>query len=193
MACKKYTLTNNTSQGLTFSYQECANNMWEYDILLTPGQIRNIWLVNGTFQAALEAQFTIVEEVFPPISPTPSQTPTNTPTPSVTTTNTPTVTPTQTVTPTKTQTPTPTPTPTQVVFTYTELGIDDTLSVNACGNYPQDTSPRYGEKLFGNLVNGDTVYLNFALTNPTEASFYSDGHNYIQTDASGIIIDYGLC
>ena len=111
MACKKYTLTNNTSQGLTFSYQECANNMWEYDILLTPGQIRNIWLVNGTFQAALEAQFTIVEEVFPPISPTPSQTQTGTPTQTPTQTQTGTPTQTQTGTPTQTPTNTQTPTP----------------------------------------------------------------------------------
>ena len=114
MACKKYILTNNTSQGLTFSYQECSNNMWEYDILLTPGQVRNIWLVNGTFQAALSAQFTIVEESFPPISPTPSNTPTNTPTPSNTGTPTPTpsITATNTQTPTNTQTQTPTQTPT---------------------------------------------------------------------------------
>ena len=114
MACKKYILTNNTSQGLTFSYQECSNNMWEYDILLTPGQVRNIWLVNGTFQAALPAQFTIVEESFPPISPTPSNTPTNTPTPSNTGTPTPTpsITATNTQTPTNTQTQTQTQTPT---------------------------------------------------------------------------------
>ncbi len=191
MSCKKYTLTNNTDQGLTFSYQECSNNMWEYDILLTPGQVRNIWLVNGTFQAALEAQFTITEEVFPPISPTPSQTPTNTPTPSVTGTLTPT--PTPSVTGTLTQTPTPTPTPTQVVFEYSDLGIDDTLAVNACGNYPQGNAPRYGTKLFDNLINGDIVYLDFALTTPTEASFYSNGHNYVQTDGSGNIIDFGSC
>ena len=199
MACKKYTLTNNTSQGLTFSYQECSNNMWEYDILLVPGQIRNIWLVNGTFQAALEAQFTIEEEVFPPISPTPSITPTNTPTPSVTASNTPTPTPSITATNTLTPTPsvtatkTPTPTPTQVVFEYSDLGIDDTLAVNACGNYPQGNAPRYGEKLFSNLTNGDVVYLDFALVTPTEASFYSDGHNYVQTNGFGVIIDNGLC
>ena len=189
MACKKYTLTNNTSQGLTFSYQECSNNMWEYDILLVPGQIRNIWLVNGTFQAALEAQFTIEEEVFPPVTPTPSVTPTNTPTPSITASNTPTPTPSITAS----NTATPTPTPTQVVFEYSDLGIDDTFAVNACGNYPQGNAPRYGEKLFSNLTNGDIVYLDFGLTSPTEASFYSDGHNYVQTDGSGVIIDNGLC
>mgnify|MGYP007086130555 CR=1 FL=1 len=114
MACKKYILTNNTSQGLTFSYQECSNNMWEYDILLTPGQVRNIWLVNGTFQASLEDNFTIVEETFPPISPTPSNTPTNTPTPSNTATNTPTpsITASNTPTPTPSITTSNTPTPT---------------------------------------------------------------------------------
>lgn len=84
--------------------------MWEYDIVLSPGQIRNIWLVNGTFQAALYDDFTIINYgAFPPVTPTAS----NTPTPSITAS--PTVTPTNTVTPTITASPTssatPTPTP----------------------------------------------------------------------------------
>jgi hypothetical protein len=69
MACRKYVLTNNTSGILVFSYQECSNNMWEYDIVLEPNQVRNIWLVNGTFQAALYDNFTIVDYgVFPPVT-----------------------------------------------------------------------------------------------------------------------------
>ena len=149
MACKKYILTNNTSQGLTFSYQECSNNMWEYDILLTPGQVRNIWLVNGTFQAALEDNFTIVEETFPPISPTPSNTPTNTPTPSNTATNTPTPsitasnTPTPTPSITASNTPTPTttntPTPTNTV-TNTPTGTVTQTPTNTPTQTPTNTS-----------------------------------------------------
>ena len=113
MACRKYVLTNNTSGILVFSYQECSNNMWEYDIVLEPNQVRNIWLVNGTFQAALYDNFTIVDYgVFPPVTPTSSNTPTPslTPSPTVTPTNTTTTTNTNTPTPTNTQTPTTTTT-----------------------------------------------------------------------------------
>ena len=148
MACKKYILTNNTEQGLTFSYQECSNNMWEYDILLTPGQVRNIWLVNGTFQAALEGQFTIVEETFPPISPTPSNTPTNTPTPSntatqtptpsITASNTPTPTPSITASNTPTPTTTNTPTPTNTV-TNTPTGTVTQTPTNTVTQTPTNT------------------------------------------------------
>lgn len=121
MACKKYVLTNNTVKTQTFSYQECSNNMWVYDVLLEPEQTKNIWLVNGTFQSYYTNDMTIVDDgVFPPVAsptPSPSSTPTNTPTPSVTTTPTPSVTTTPTVTPSVTPsgtaaaTPTPTVTP----------------------------------------------------------------------------------
>lgn len=121
MACKKYTLKNTTSSTQTFSYQECSNNMWTYDSLLEPGQTKNIWLVNSTFQSYYTNDMLIVDDgVFPPVAsptPSPSSTPTNTPTPSVTTTPTPSVTTTPTVTPsvtpssTVTATPTPTVTP----------------------------------------------------------------------------------
>ncbi len=103
MACKKYTLTNNTSSLQTFSYQECSNNMWNYDVLLEPGQTKNIWFVTSTFQSYYTSDITIVDDgAFPP---TPSATGTPTPTPTPTATKTPTPTP----TPTKTPTPTPSP------------------------------------------------------------------------------------
>ena len=116
MACKKYVLTNNTSGIFVLSYQECVNNMWEYDIVLEPNQVRSIWLVNGTFQAALSSSFTIEDYgTFPPVTPTAS----NTPTPSITSSPQTTPTPTQTPTTSQTSTPTPSvtatnsPTPTQ--------------------------------------------------------------------------------
>ena len=93
MACKKYTLTNGTSSIQTFSYQECSNNMWLYDVLLEPGQTKTIWFVNTTFQSYYTNSMTIVDNgTFPPTgppSPTPSSTvtPTQTPTPTVTPTN----------------------------------------------------------------------------------------------------------
>jgi hypothetical protein len=106
--------------------------MWDYQVELLPNQLKNIWVINGTYTVAPSFK-NIISFVdngpFPPISatntptPTPSLTPSNTPTstaavtptptPSVTATNTPTVTPTGTaeVTPTPTGTAGVTPTP----------------------------------------------------------------------------------
>ena len=134
MACKKYTLTNGTSSTQTFSYQECSNNMWLYDVLLEPGQTKTIWFVNTTFQSYYTNSITIVDDgAFPPTpsasaaapspTPTPSVTPTVTPTKTATPTITPSVTITQTPTQTSTITPTPsvtltqTPTPTNITRT----------------------------------------------------------------------------
>jgi len=140
MACKKYVLTNNTVKTQTFSYQECSNNMWVYDVLLEPEQTKNIWLVNGTFQSYYTNDMTIVDDgVFPPVAsptPSPSSTPTNTPTPSVTTTPTPSVTTTPTVTPSVTPsgtaaaTPTPTVTPSATPSFNFEVG-----NINTVGAY----------------------------------------------------------
>ena len=140
MACKKYVLTNNTVKTQTFTYQECSNNMWVYDVLLEPEQTKNIWLVNGTFQSYYTNDMTIVDDgVFPPVAsptPSPSSTPTNTPTPSVTTTPTPSVTTTPTVTPSVTPsgtaaaTPTPTVTPSATPSFNFEVG-----NINTVGAY----------------------------------------------------------
>ena len=109
MACKKYTLTNGTSSTQTFSYQECSNNMWFYDVLLEPGQTKTIWFVNTTFQSYYTNSMTIVDNgTFPPTGP-PSPTPSSTVTPTPTATVTPTKTTTPTVTPSVTTTPTVTP------------------------------------------------------------------------------------
>ena len=106
------------------------------------------------------------------------------------------VTPTPTITPTNTPTPTitPTVTPTQSVFEYKELGIDDTSSAVACSNFPQIGSPNiYGSKAFDDLIIGDILYFDSGLTNPVSAAFYSKAPVYVQTDASGVIIDTGSC
>lgn len=128
MACSKYILTNTGSTIATFNYRRCEDSMWDYQVELEPNQIKNIWLINGTYSTA---NTTIVVQnmgAFPPIGPTPTptatptQTPSNTATPTTTPTNTqtptvsetPTNTPTFTQTPTNTKTPTQTPTPTNV-------------------------------------------------------------------------------
>ena len=121
MACSKYTLTNTGSTIVNFNYRRCDDSMWDYQVELTPGQTKNIWLINGTF-AISPVYSSIISLVnqgpFPPISetatptPTSTTTPTATPTPSVTATNTPTSSQTSTPTPTTTNTPTNTETPT---------------------------------------------------------------------------------
>lgn len=130
--------------------------MWNYDFTIEPGQIRTIWLINGTYTAPATSTLSVTDDgIFPPIiSPTPthSVTPTNTPTPSITPTITvtpsitssitPTPTSTTTLTPTITTTPTPsitttptvTPTPSSTptiqgfFFTLQEVGPDVVLS-----------------------------------------------------------------
>ena len=122
MACSKYTLTNTGSTIVNFNYRRCDDSMWDYQVELTPGQTKNIWLINGTFTISpvYSSIISLVNQgPFPPISetatptPTSTTTPTVTPTPSVTATNTPTSSQTSTPTPTNTETPTNTPTNTQ--------------------------------------------------------------------------------
>ena len=152
MACKKYTLTNSTPSTQTFSYQECSNNMWIYDVLLEPGQTKTIWFVTSTFQSYYTNSITIVDDgAFPPTpsasavvpSPTPSispsgsptQTPTQTPTTTPTPTLTPSITPsiTASVTPTRTLTPTPTITPSATPSFNFKLGNINTGGVYVSG------------------------------------------------------------
>lgn len=120
MACRKYLLTNNTSSNGVYSYQECSNQMWVYDVLLPAGHACNIWLIDGTYSTAMPTIITVTDfGSFPFVvsptpsatnTPTPTQTPTNTATPTQTPTETATNTPTPTMTPTNTTTPTETPT-----------------------------------------------------------------------------------
>jgi hypothetical protein len=100
MACSKYTLTNTGSTAVNFNYRRCDDSMWEYQVNLSPNQTKNIWLINGSYDApqAFESSIVLVDDGAYPITPTPTRTPTPTPTPSVT----------PSVTPTRTPTPTPT-------------------------------------------------------------------------------------
>lgn len=156
MACRKYTLTNNSPFTQTYTYQECNNLMWNYDFTIEAGQTRTIWLINGTYAAPLTSSLSVSDDgAFPPPNtPTPSPTPTSsvTPTPSVTPTittsispsPTPSITPTTTitssVTPTPTITPTNTPTPSStppiqgLFFTIQEVGPDVVLSGTGTAN-----------------------------------------------------------
>jgi hypothetical protein len=151
MACSKYTLTNTGSTIVNFNYRRCDDSMWDYQVELTPGQTKNIWLINGTYTISpvyTSSVYLINQGAFPPISetatptPTSTTTPTATPTPSVTATNTPTSsqtstpTPTQTNTPTNTETPTGTPTETP---TETPTNTPTNTNTSTPTNTPTNT------------------------------------------------------
>jgi hypothetical protein len=127
MVGKKYILKNICQSTIFFNYKTLSDAMWQYQVSLSPGQIKNIWAFDGTLrflnnQGTASCVDIIEESGFPPThspilpspTPTPSITPSITPTntPTQTVTKTPTNTPTQTGTPTQTPTTTPTMTPT---------------------------------------------------------------------------------
>ena len=149
--------------------------MWNYDFAVEAGQIKNVWVIDGTFTVPQTSMLSVLDDgVFPPAStPTPSVTSSVTPTPSVTSSLTPTpsvtssVTPTPTITPTETPTNTPTPTitptitptPTSVyslgIFNNTTVDVEfsgltlvGTSYTTTFGTFPLAS----GEYLYGNIV-----------------------------------------
>ena len=149
MVGKKYILKNICQSTIFFNYKTLSDGMWQYQVSLSPGQIKNIWAFDGTLRF-LNNQGTascvdIIEVLdFPPthaplppcFSPTPTQTPTNTVTPSVTPTQTGTPTQTPTNTPTNTQTPTNTVTPS---VTPTQTGTPTQTPTNTVTQTPTMT------------------------------------------------------
>lgn len=136
MACSKYTLTNTGSTVVNFSYRRCEDSMWDYQVELVPNQLKNIWVINGTYTVApsFKNSISFVDNgPFPPISATNTPTPSNspTPTPSLTPSNTPTQTPTPSVTAQVTLTPTPTNTETPTQTPTGTAEVTPTPSVTA--------------------------------------------------------------
>jgi hypothetical protein len=76
MACSKYTLTNTGATSINFNYRRCDDSMWEYQVNLNPNETKNIWLIDGTYDAAqiFEQNIVLVDNgAFPPPSiPTPA-------------------------------------------------------------------------------------------------------------------------
>ena len=73
MACSKYTLTNTGSTIVNFSYRRCDDSLWDYQVDLYPMQVKNIWVINGTYTVApsFKNSISLVDQgVFPPVSPT---------------------------------------------------------------------------------------------------------------------------
>jgi len=130
MGCSKYSILNDSSSILYFNYRRCDKGIWEYQVSIYPNQMKNIWLIDNSFDTSTNNNTMNVSNKgkWPPpkVTRTPSVTPTNTPTntqtptnttsntqtPSNTPTNTQTPSNTSTITPTNTQTPTNTPTKT---------------------------------------------------------------------------------
>ena len=182
MACSKYTLTNTGTTAVNFNYRRCDDSMWEYQVNLDPNQTKNIWLIDGTYDAAqiYETNIVLVNDGVYPLTPTP--------TPSVTTTNTPTVTQTPTPTSTSNNTPTPTPTPTvtpsRVIYTYTNLGTGFN-STTSCAAAKTLTLYGTNAPTFSSLSLGDILYLDSQCTSPIASYFVSDGTYYVDLGGSG--------
>jgi hypothetical protein len=141
MACKKSIIKNNSNTSIgVINYTRCSDylNMNNHEVL--ENETINVWYVDGTYSTASKnIQIISTIDWPPPITQTPSITPSvtpsygATPTPSVTSTVTPTTTVTPTVTSTVTPTRTQTPTPTRPVFTITSLS-SGTTSLDACSS-----------------------------------------------------------
>jgi hypothetical protein len=200
MACRKYLLTNNTSSNGVFSYQECSNQMWNYNVLLPAGESCNIWLIDGTYSTAMPTIITVYDlGSFPFVvtpTPTPSNTSSPTPTPTNTTTNTQTPTQTPTNTTTNTQTPsqtstnTPTPSVTPPALTSFSVYTGSTL-LEACGNINGPIT------VYGN----DSVWVDVSLLSNIPAGtatinmtgFYNFNAIVIEVDSSGNFLSNSVC
>jgi hypothetical protein len=78
MACSKYSIINTGSTIVTFNYRRCDDAMWEYQVEITPGETKNIWLISDTFSisSSFNQQISVDNQgVFPPITPGPTPTP----------------------------------------------------------------------------------------------------------------------
>jgi len=200
MSCRKYLLTNNTSSNGVFSYQECSNQMWNYNVLLPAGESCNIWLIDGTYSTAMPTIITVYDfGLFPFVvsptptatnTPTPTQTPTNTATQTQTPTNTTTNTQTPTQTPSETPTNTPTPSVTPPALTSFSVYSGSTL-LDACGNINGPIT------VYGNdSVWGDVSFLSNVPAGPATINitgFYNFNGIVIEVDSSGNFLFKSVC
>jgi hypothetical protein len=186
MACKKYTLTNNTASTQTFSYQECSNNMWIYDVLLEPGQTKTIWFVTSTFQSYYTNSITIVDDgAFPPTPSASVSTPTPTPTPSVTPTRT--VTPTPTITPSVTPSITPSITASVTPTPSITPSITPTTTLTPTPSITPSATPSFNFKV-GNTNSGG-AYIN-GITATTGTITTKMGYSYPVDENELLFADY---
>jgi hypothetical protein len=210
MACRKYLLTNNTSSNGVFSYQECSNQMWNYNVLLPAGESCNIWLIDGTYSTAMPTIITVYDlGSFPFVvtptptpsntsspTPTPTQTPTNTTTNTQTPTNTPTntvtSTPTQTPTNTTTETPTNTPTPSVTPPALTSFSVyTGATLLEACDNINGPITVYGNDSVWGDVSLLSNIPAGAATINMT--GFYNFNGIVIEVDSSGNFLFISVC
>jgi len=196
MACSKYTLTNTGSTTVNFSYRRCDDSMWEYQVELTPGQTKNIWIINGTYTIAplYKNMVSLINQgAFPPVNATatPTATPTSTPTPTVTQTQTSTNTPTPSVTatitpsPTNTGTPTSTPTP-SVTATITPSPTEPARYEQSINNHSESSAQDACDG--GQAANVFTNGVDFA----SSSLAFSDAHGANTGNPDGWYIQGGI-
>ena len=187
MACRKYTLTNNSPFTQTYTYQECNNLMWNYDFTIEAGQTRTIWLINGTYAAPLTSVLSVSDDgVFPPAnSPTPSVTSSITPTPTSSITPTPSVTP--SVTPTNSVTPTETPTNTPTNSVTPTITPTQTSSNTPTPTITPSSTPSFNFKL-GNINTGGVYVSGITVTTGTIVT--KSGYSYPVNENELLFADY---
>ena len=69
MACSKYTISNTGSTVVNFNYRKCDDSLWQYQVEISPNEIKNIWLIDNTYSNAESFNQEIVisnQGVFPP-------------------------------------------------------------------------------------------------------------------------------
>ena len=72
MACNKYILSNTGTTFTTFNYRACSDTQWRYNNILYPGQTKNVWAFENTFQVPdffLSEVLITNEGDFPPCNP----------------------------------------------------------------------------------------------------------------------------
>jgi hypothetical protein len=116
MNCKKTSITNIGDKLVNFSYRDCSDSKWKYQVPLFQGQTKSPYIIEGTLYVSpfFESDVIIDGVIFPP-TPSNTRTPTPTPTPTVDIQITPTI----TSTPSGSPSITPTNTPTNIAYTAT--------------------------------------------------------------------------
>ena len=76
MACSKYTIYNTLSTTLVVSYNRCSDGLWINNYQIPPGDVVNLWVLDGTlFGKNLNSVQVNIEQYPPPtntITPTPT-------------------------------------------------------------------------------------------------------------------------
>jgi len=65
MACSKYTLKNTGNKISLFTYQRCQDGIWQYEVPLSAGQSKNIWLVDDTYSTVSNTIKIVSSSQFP--------------------------------------------------------------------------------------------------------------------------------